>query len=127
MYLPTSYGAFTCTRSQLWCPLVFFSVSTANPSQFAQAGVEKLVNLRVLWMSNNKVKDWAELDRLAASAHLEDLLLLGNPLNPAPGSPEYRMEVKVTATESVSAKHYQCENLHTLSALRPVLGAGLSS
>ncbi|KAK9908456.1 hypothetical protein WJX75_008207 [Coccomyxa subellipsoidea] len=57
------------------------------------AGVEKLVNLRVLWMSNNKVKDWAELDRLAASAHLEDLLLLGNPLNPAPGSPEYRMEV----------------------------------
>lgn len=58
-----------------------------------QAGIEKLVNLRVLWMSNNKVKDWAELDRLAANVRLEELLLIGNPLSPTPGSPEYRIEV----------------------------------
>ncbi|BDA45002.1 Dynein light chain 1, axonemal [Coccomyxa sp. Obi] len=57
------------------------------------AGIEKLVNLRVLWMSNNKVKDWAELDRLAANVRLEELLLIGNPLNPTPGSPEYRIEI----------------------------------
>ncbi len=48
-------------------------------------------------MSNNKVRDWAELDRLAANACLEELLLLGNPFNPAPGTPEYRMEVKIIA------------------------------
>ncbi len=59
-----------------------------------QAGIEKLVNLRVLWMSNNKVKDWGELDRLAANVRLEELLLIGNPLNPTPGSPEYRIEVR---------------------------------
>ncbi|CAL8469249.1 g8790 [Coccomyxa elongata] len=56
-------------------------------------GIEKLLNLRVLWMSNNKVKDWAELDRLAANVRLEELLLIGNPLNPTPGSPEYRIEI----------------------------------
>ena len=27
-------------------------------------GVEKLKNLKVLWMSNNKVKDWAEIEKL---------------------------------------------------------------
>lgn len=58
-----------------------------------QAGIEKLTALRVLWMSNNKVKDWAELDRLVGNSHLEELLLLGNPLLPPPGSPEYRVEV----------------------------------
>jgi len=58
-----------------------------------QAGIEKLTALRVLWMSNNKLKDWAELDRLAANSHLEEVLLLGNPLLPPPGSPEYRIEV----------------------------------
>ena len=31
-------------------------------------------------MSNNKVKDWSEFDRLKELANLEDLLFAGNPL-----------------------------------------------
>jgi len=42
--------------------------------------VEKLGQLRVLFLSNNKIKDWTEIDRLAAAERLEDLLLVGNPL-----------------------------------------------
>lgn len=45
-----------------------------------QAGVERLSKLRVLYLSNNKLKDLSELDRLAGLAALEDLLLVGNPL-----------------------------------------------
>ena len=44
------------------------------------AGVERCLELRVLYASNNKIKDWSEIDRLAGMAHLEDLLLVGNPL-----------------------------------------------
>ncbi len=60
-----------------------------------QAGVKKLLNLRVLLMSNNKVKDWAEISKLGSNAKLEELLLIGNPLVPMPGSPEYRLEVQI--------------------------------
>lgn len=34
----------------------------------------------MLTLSNNKVKDWAELERLVALPALEELLLVGNPL-----------------------------------------------
>ena len=30
-----------------------------------QTGLEKLVNLRVLYASNNKLKDWPEVERLS--------------------------------------------------------------
>ena len=43
----------------------------------AQAGIEKCAKLRVLFMSNNKLKDWAEVDRLSALGGLEELLLVG--------------------------------------------------
>ena len=43
-------------------------------------GVDKLVNLRVLYLANNKVKDWAEVERLSSLAKLEDLLLKGCPI-----------------------------------------------
>jgi dynein light chain 1 len=43
-------------------------------------GIEKLLNLKVLFMSNNKIAAWSEIDRLAALDKLEDLLLVGNPL-----------------------------------------------
>lgn len=45
------------------------------------AGIEKLSALRVLFLSNNKLTSWAEIDRLAALDKLEDLLLAGNPLH----------------------------------------------
>ena len=47
----------------------------------AQTGLEKLPKLRVLFVSNNKVKDWPEVERLAAVPALEELLLVGNPLH----------------------------------------------
>ena len=46
----------------------------------AQAGIDKLNNLRVLFMSNNKIAAWSDIDRLAPLDKLEDLLLVGNPL-----------------------------------------------
>lgn len=58
------------------------------------AGVEKLSNLRVLYLGNNKVRDWAEVERLAALDKLEDLLLRGCPLyDDASAVAAYRVEV----------------------------------
>jgi hypothetical protein len=36
-----------------------------------QAGIEKLSGLEVLYMSNNKVRDWAEIDKLATLENLK--------------------------------------------------------
>jgi hypothetical protein len=59
--------------------------------------VEKLSQLRVLFLSNNRIKDWSEVERLAAAEQLEDLLLVGNPLyneyRDSNTTPEYRVEV----------------------------------
>jgi hypothetical protein len=49
--------------------------------------------LRVLYLSNNKVKEWPEVERLAANGALAELVLMGNPLVPVPGTDEYRYEV----------------------------------
>ncbi|EFN54314.1 hypothetical protein CHLNCDRAFT_135528 [Chlorella variabilis] len=61
------------------------------------AGIEKCSQLRVLYASNNRIKDWAEIDRLSALPELEDLLLVGNPLynewKENGALPQYRIEV----------------------------------
>ena len=59
-----------------------FEPTCKNPNHHnhVQNGIEKLGNLRVLLMSNNKIASWAEIDRLAGLGKLEDLLLIGNPL-----------------------------------------------
>lgn len=44
------------------------------------AGLEKCANLRVLYLSNNKIAGWGEVERLAPLSKLEELLLVGNPL-----------------------------------------------
>lgn len=44
------------------------------------AGIEKLGNLKILYASNNKVASWNEIERLKDMNHLEELLLVGNPL-----------------------------------------------
>lgn len=66
-------------------------------ARMIQGGIEKLSNLRVLYMSNNKIASWAEVDRLAALDKLEDLLLAGNPLyndyRDNNATSEYRIEV----------------------------------
>lgn len=64
----------------------------------SQGGLEKLQNLRVLLMSNNKIAGWNEIDKLGALANLEDLLLVGNPLynefKDNNSLSEYRVEVR---------------------------------
>jgi dynein light chain 1 len=44
------------------------------------AGVEQLPALRVLYASNNRIKSWEEVERLGSLHHLEELLLVGNPI-----------------------------------------------
>ncbi len=60
-----------------------------------QTGLEKMVNLRVLYCSNNKLRDWGEVERLKNLSALEELLLAGNPLHTdcKGATADYRMEV----------------------------------
>jgi len=66
-------------------------------SRAAQGGAEKAPNLKVLYASNNKIAGWNEVDKLASLPHLEDLLLVGNPLyndyKDNNALSEYRIEV----------------------------------
>ncbi len=43
-------------------------------------GLAPCVALTTLYLSNNKIADWAELDKLASLPCLQDLLLAGNPI-----------------------------------------------
>uniref|UniRef100_A0A8C3RP77 Dynein axonemal light chain 1 n=1 Tax=Chelydra serpentina TaxID=8475 RepID=A0A8C3RP77_CHESE len=43
-------------------------------------GIHVMKKLKILYMSNNLVKDWAEFVRLADLPLLEDLVFVGNPL-----------------------------------------------
>ena len=43
-------------------------------------GLAPCVALTTLYLSNNKIADWAELDKLASLPSLQDLLLAGNPI-----------------------------------------------
>ncbi|OAF67486.1 Dynein light chain 1, axonemal [Intoshia linei] len=43
-------------------------------------GVNVLKKLKILYISNNLVKDWAEFNKLADLPNLEELLMVGNPL-----------------------------------------------
>ncbi len=86
-----------------------------------QVGIEKLSNLRVLYLSNNKLKDWAEIERLSQIESLEELLMVGNPLyndyKDASNLAEYRIEV--------CCLHCKCASLAELtqaSGLRRCLG-----
>lgn len=44
-------------------------------------GIEELHHLQVLYISNNKISDWEEIDRLSGLMYLTDILLIGNPLH----------------------------------------------
>eukprot|EP00518_Triparma_eleuthera_P005773 CAMPEP_0182463658 /NCGR_PEP_ID=MMETSP1319-20130603/7820_1 /TAXON_ID=172717 /ORGANISM="Bolidomonas pacifica, Strain RCC208" /LENGTH=191 /DNA_ID=CAMNT_0024663229 /DNA_START=35 /DNA_END=610 /DNA_ORIENTATION=+ len=43
-------------------------------------GLSELSNLQSLFISNNNIKSWAELDKLAGLPNLKDILLKGNPI-----------------------------------------------
>jgi hypothetical protein len=43
-------------------------------------GLSACTLLTTLYLSNNRISDWAEVEKLAALPALSDLLLLGNPI-----------------------------------------------
>ena len=43
-------------------------------------GLSNMQNLEVLYMSNNKIGDWKEIERLAELSSLREILMIGNPL-----------------------------------------------
>ncbi len=59
------------TLEQLW-------ISYCNIEKMK--GISVLKNLKQLYMSNNKVKDWKEFDQLKDCPCLAELVFTGNPL-----------------------------------------------
>merc|ERR1712154_384956 len=58
------------------------------------SGLENLTKLRVLYMSNNQIKSFDELERIAHISSLKDVLFYGNPIFYAsPDEQTYRYEV----------------------------------
>jgi len=61
--------------------------------------IEKLTKLRVLYMSNNKIASFGEIEKLASIETLEDILFVGNPIFESTGTDqckvksEWRIEV----------------------------------
>eukprot|EP00622_Pseudochattonella_farcimen_P007760 FR743825.1.p1 GENE.FR743825.1~~FR743825.1.p1 ORF type:complete len:135 (+),score=21.70 FR743825.1:24-407(+) len=56
-------------------------------------GLQGLVNLQVLYLSNNNIKAWTELDKLAGLAGLRDVLFVGNPIYEGTSKEDARIEV----------------------------------
>jgi dynein light chain 1 len=56
------------------------------------AGVEACTKLKVLYIANNLVKDWKEIDRLKSCVQLEELLLVGNPIVETSGD-QFRIQI----------------------------------
>ena len=57
-------------------------------------GLDQLKNLQCLYMGNNNIKAWAELDKLKDLPALRDILLVGNPIYAEfPTREEARVEV----------------------------------
>jgi len=57
-------------------------------------GLQGMNALSSLYISNNNIKSWAELDKLASLPSLKDILLIGNPIYlEMPSREEARVEV----------------------------------
>jgi len=59
------------TLQELW--LSYNQISTLD-------GLSSCSSLTTLYLANNKISDWAELEKLAGLPSLVDLLLSGNPI-----------------------------------------------
>lgn len=59
------------------------------------SGLDKLKNLRILYMSNNLISSWQEIERLPNYCpELVDVLFINNPIyNNAPSEQEYRLQM----------------------------------
>ncbi|XP_064368637.1 dynein axonemal light chain 1 isoform X1 [Dromaius novaehollandiae] len=71
MYSQCVMEAVADTLEELWISYNFIE---------KLRGIRVMKKLKVLYMSNNLVKDWAEFVRLAELPLLEDLVFVGNPL-----------------------------------------------
>ncbi|XP_064403963.1 dynein axonemal light chain 1-like isoform X2 [Halichondria panicea] len=67
----TGLEAVADTLQQLW-------ISYNNIEKLK--GITVLAKLKVLYMSNNNVKEWSEFQKLGELQNLEDLVFVGNPL-----------------------------------------------
>ncbi|KAJ8614487.1 hypothetical protein CTAYLR_000741 [Chrysophaeum taylorii] len=56
-------------------------------------GLASLTNLTTLFMSNNQVKSFAELEKIASLPNLKDVLFYGNPMYEGLSAQEARIEV----------------------------------
>merc|ERR1719343_1573155 len=59
------------TLKELW--ISYNQISTLD-------GLAACTKLMILFISNNKIKDWAELSKLQANPELINILLIGNPI-----------------------------------------------
>mmetsp|Transcript_38187 Transcript_38187/g.49421 ORF Transcript_38187/g.49421 Transcript_38187/m.49421 type:complete len:157 (-) Transcript_38187:37-507(-) len=55
--------------------------------------INVLENLEVLYIGNNHISDWSELDKLASLPKFRDILLVGNPIYEGMEENERRVEV----------------------------------
>lgn len=92
-------------------------LSHAHTLTQLKSGVERLSALRVLYLGNNRLRDWGEVERLGALGRLEDLHLVGNPLyneaRDAGTTAEYRVEAR-SARARARASAMLCTALHCL-------------
>jgi len=56
-------------------------------------GINCCPNLTTLYISNNLIKSWAELDKLAGLTNLRDVLFVGNPIYDEVPKEQARIEV----------------------------------
>ncbi len=56
-------------------------------------GLSACTNLTTLYISNNLIKNWAELDKLAGLPNLRDVLFVGNPMYDDFPKEQLRIEV----------------------------------
>lgn len=57
-------------------------------------GIEAMKKLKIFYIGNNSVKDWAEFTKMNGCSSLEDLLFLGNPLQENLDEEVYKREVQ---------------------------------
>lgn len=59
----------------------------------ALEGLHAMTNLTTLYMSNNNLKNFAELEKIASLPNLRDVLFVGNPMYEGLSPTEARIEV----------------------------------
>jgi dynein light chain 1 len=72
-------------------------------------GLTGLANLEVLYLSNNNISKWEELEKLAACSNLKDILLVGNPIYENMSNEEAR--IKVLKHMSANANLVKIDNV----------------